>query len=125
MHTHLVERQVQDPKAKEHQAVSEGLQQSGGEAQRRPCQAQQLHGCVGVQTPPRSQPQQGGGGQELLPQRLTTVAQLPAGRQQPLVTIETYREMEIASTGYTMRMQGHLVVTPRTTRINHDRDGDP
>lgn len=95
--THLVERQVQDPKAKKHQAVSEGLQQSGGEAQRHPCQAQQLHGCVSVQNQPWSQPQQGGGGEELLPKRLTTEAQLPTGRQQALVTIETSMEMEITN----------------------------
>lgn len=70
----LVEGQVQDPEAEEHQAVSEGLQQGGDDAQRRPGQAQQLHGCVGVQAQAWSQPQQGGGGEQLLPQRLTTVA---------------------------------------------------
>lgn len=89
MQTHLVERQVQEPKAKEDQAVSEGLQQGGGEAQRRPCQAQQLHGRVSVQTQPWPQPQQGGGGEQLFPQGLAAVAQLPTGGQQPLVTIET------------------------------------
>lgn len=74
MQTHLVERQVQDPETKEDQAVSEGLQQGGHEAQRRPGQAQQLHGRVSVQTQVWSQPQQGGGGEQLLPQRLPTVA---------------------------------------------------
>lgn len=124
--THLVERQVQDPKAKEHQAVSEGLQQSGGEAQRRPCQAQQLHGCVCVQTQLWSQPEQGGGGEELLPQRLTTIAQLPTGRQQPLVTIETYMEMEITSTGNTLsilccysRIEGLVAPSGDTTNYKN------
>lgn len=86
---HLVHGQVQGIKAKKHNAVSESLHQRGAEAQRRPHETQQLHRSVCVQAQMRSQPQQGGRGQQLFPQRFTAVSQLPASRQQPLITVET------------------------------------
>lgn len=69
--------------------MSESLEQRGGQAESSSREAQQLHGGVGVQAEPRSQPQQGGRGQQLLQQGLPAVAQLPAGRQQTLIPIET------------------------------------
>lgn len=87
--THLVQRQVQGPQAEEQHAVSEGLYQHGAQAQQRPQQAQQLHGGVRVQAEPGAEPQQAGRGQQLLPQPLAAVAQLPAGRQQAVIAVET------------------------------------
>lgn len=87
--THLVHGQVQGPETEKHHAVSESLHQGGSEAQRGPQKAQQLHSGVRVQAEPRSQPQQGGRGQQQLPERLATVSQLPASRQQPFIAIET------------------------------------
>jgi len=87
--THLVDGQVQGPKAEKHHAVSESLHQHGGEAQCSADKTQQLHRGVRVQAELRSQPQQGGRGQQQLPERLTTVSLLQTRRQQPVVTIET------------------------------------
>lgn len=86
---HLVQGQVEGPQAEKHHAVSQGGHQHGTQAQQRPQEAQQLHGRVRVQAEPGAKPQQAGGGEQLLPQRFATVAQLPACRQQAIVAVET------------------------------------
>lgn len=88
---HLVHGEVQRPEAEKHHAVPETLHQRGCEAKRSPDETQQLHGGVCVQAEVRSEPQEGGRGQQLLPQGLTAVSQLPTGWQKPVVTIETWK----------------------------------
>lgn len=110
MQNHLIHRQVQDPEAEEHHTVSKSLHQRGSKAQCRTDKTQQLHGSVSVQAKPRSQPQQRGRGEQLLHQRLPAVSQLPAGREQPLISIQTCTQtrkatvliMLVVSSGFIM-----------------------
>lgn len=90
----MVQRQVQEPEAEKHHAVAQRPHQRGSQAQSHPNETEQLHGGVRVQAELRSKPQQGGGGQQLLPQRFATVPQLPPRGQQPLVTIQTLKRTE-------------------------------
>lgn len=94
---HLVHGQVKGPQAEKNHTVLEGIHQHGAQAQERPEEAQELHGRVRVQTQQGSEPQQAGGGQELVPQRFATVAQLPACRQQTIVAVETYEKKSICA----------------------------
>lgn len=87
--THLVQRQVQGPQANEHNSILESIHQHGTQAQQRPQETQQLHGRVRIQAETRAQPQQGGRGEQLFPEWFTAVSQLPASRQQSVITIET------------------------------------
>lgn len=99
--THLVHRQVQGPEAEEDQAVPQRLQQRGCQAQSGPSETQQLHGRLGVQAQMGSQPQQGGRGQQLFQERLPSVPQLPAGREQPIIPIQTWIQGMLISLGLT------------------------
>ena len=88
---HLVKGQIKQPENEKHEAVSEWLQQGGGEAEGRPDQAQQLHGGVSAQAEFRRQPKQRRRRLELRPQGpVAAVTQLLPRRQQALITVKTY-----------------------------------
>ena len=90
-YNHLVKGQINQPEKEKHEAVSEWLQQCGGEADGRPDQAQQLHGGVSAQAEFRRQPEQRRRRLELCPQGLVAaVPQLLSRRQQAVITVKTY-----------------------------------